>query len=445
MPVLRDENRANRVTDDDRTIELAGVVLRGHLISQAVFEYATGNEPTIADLRRTAGHLARGPLNRTLRRTPVPGARSSWRPGAPTVPVHLRDQPLAPEATTAWLQEQRERTGGARGRVCISRARRTDGRTLVSVQYPHTAADGGAMYAALLAASRGTTGPRTPDDAAPRPRLAHDLVDAGRQLRRLLRTVREHDGGHPPTPPVERPGRADVLPHTGGPAPLIAAFSTPAAAWRAAAQERSASGNTLLVAFMSDLLLNTARYAGLSTVPTTIPIDVRVDGSRDANNTASATVAVPRDAVGADLAGLHATIKAALVASGNRPGAERRPAPLEVAAHFIPDALVDRLAGPHPMSLLTCSNMGTVAPDFRTLFGPAADRILMLAAPTPVTEERLLRGGGGLAAWLDGAGDTVTLSVVCLDPLCFADGADAQRHIAATAARFGIVPEFWNI
>ncbi|BDH58740.1 hypothetical protein [Tsukamurella sp. PLM1] len=444
MPVLRDENRANRVTDDDRTIELAGVVLRGHLISQAVFEYATGNEPTIADLRRTAGHLARGPLNRTLRRTPVPGARSSAarRPDGPRPPARPAagaggDHRVAAGATRA------DRRGP--GRVCISRARRTDGRTLVSVQYPHTAADGGAMYAALLAASRGTTGPRTPDDAAPRPRLAHDLVDAGRQLRRLLRTVREHDGGHPPTPPVERPGRADVLPHTGGPAPLIAAFSTPAAAWRAAAQERSASGNTLLVAFMSDLLLNTARYAGLSTVPTTIPIDVRVDGSRDANNTASATVAVPRDAVGADLAGLHATIKAALVASGNRPGAERRPAPLEVAAHFIPDALVDRLAGPHPMSLLTCSNMGTVAPDFRTLFGPAADRILMLAAPTPVTEERLLRGGGGLAAWLDGAGDTVTLSVVCLDPLCFADGADAQRHIAATAARFGIVPEFWNI
>lgn len=444
MPILRDDCRANRVTDDDRTIELAGVVLRGHLISQATFDYATENAPTIADLRRTVGHLARGPLNRILRRSPVPGARSSWLPGPPTVTLHLREEPLEPSSTVAWLQEQREHAGGDRGLVSVSRAHRTDGRTLVTVQYPHTAADGGAMYAALLAASRGLSGARTPDERARAPRITDDLVDSGRQFRRLIRTVREREAPRTPVPAVERPAPGGA-PAGDGPTPLVVALSTTGTAWKAAAKARSASGNTLLVAFMTDLLLSTERYAGIDAVPTNIPIDVRAEGSRDANNTASVTVAVTRDAIEGDLAGLHATIKAALVASGNRPGTQRRSTPLEVAAHFIPDALVDRLAGPHPLSMLTCSNMGAVDPDFPSLFGLAADRILMVAAPTPVTPERLARGGGGLAAWLDIVGDTLTLSVVCLDPLVFADAADAQRHLAATAERFGIAPEFWNI
>ncbi|MDI9897262.1 hypothetical protein QM797_21285 [Rhodococcus sp. IEGM 1381] len=463
-----------RLTYDDDLFLRMECVLGVPVVNQIVWRF---DQPVSVDALEAMWHLlAAGPIDRSVRRVRVPGARDSWtaarRPADPIVVA----SPIVRAAVDRWIEDEAAvRLDPIEGPAWRLSATAVDGGgTIVSLVGSHVVGDGGALTSAAAAA---LTGRAVPDDFervglddsdSVSGRSGADIVDgvgrigaaisgAARALGgAAVETVRARTtgagslstdvGSTAPKNTTDANGdrpRAMVAPAEGAWVPSTVVVDCMSADWSAAAASKGGSSNSLLVAVVLGILTRSGRITTEERVRVALPVSTRRAGDRRANATSGVSIHV--DAGGAyrdDLGPIRASSKQAFRAQADRTVTTTFEL-LKPLMQLLPDAIVAKLAASGSAPLCLCSNLGSRGVALRTIGGVDATAVAMRSITQNTDVALLRRTGGGVSAWWNESGDRATLCVTGLDPDRFPSKEHLRGLVEAEYDSWGLTSEFW--
>lgn len=457
----------DRLTFDDTLFDTMGRVLGAPVITQTVWRFAEPLAPEA--LRGLHAALARGPLQRRIVRTRVPGARDRWAGQDAVAPLRL-DPPVAPRALMDWIASHAlagsTELDAERGPAwSLAYAPVGGGGSALSFVTLHVIADGGLKLLALEAASGGTvtgarrssqpgvpsvpSGPAVPAVPAGSA-LAADVADAARQVGAAVRAVPGLARDLLPPRGPGGPGRDRQAP--SGPraddevpwTPPVTVLDIPIAAWRRIAEADGGTSNALLLAVCAELACALGRTEPGGRITIASPVSTR--GADDLRSNASTGVSIPvslgEDGL-ASLAEVRANARTAYAALARRDPREDPLATARAILPLLPDRVIRRLAPTWRPPLVLASNLGTLGVTLAAPAGAPALSVLNRSITPPTTRGEARRTGSCLSAWWGAAGPTATLCVAGADPDASPDRASLSDAVVAVLARRGLSAAPW--
>ncbi|WP_415974262.1 hypothetical protein [Rhodococcus sp. 077-4] len=454
-----------RLTYDDDLFLRMECVLGVPVVNQIVWRF---DRPVALDALESMWNLlAAGPIDRSVRRSRVPGARDSWTSARRAADPVFIGSPIARAAVEQWIEDEAAVTldpiEGPAWRLSATSVQ--EGGTVVSLVGSHVVGDGGALTSAAAAALSGRA---VPDDFAPveqgsESAIAHigaDLADgvgrigaalsgAARALgRTAVEAVRARStssadaGSSAPTTDKDRP-RVIVAPAEGTWRPSTVVVDCLSADWSAAAARKGGSSNSLLVAVVLGILTGSGRITTQDRVRVALPVSTRTAGDRRANATSGVSIQVDgggeyRD----DLGAIRASSKQAFTTQADRTVTTTFEL-LKPLMQVLPDAIVAKLAASGSAPLCLCSNLGARGVALRAIGGVDATAVAMRSITQNTDVALLRRTGGGVSAWWNESGERATLCVTGLDPDSFPSKQHLRGLVGAEFERWGLTPEFW--
>ncbi|MEW2017072.1 hypothetical protein [Rhodococcus sp. NPDC076796] len=459
-----------RLTYDDDLFLRMECVLGVPVVNQIVWRFDRAVAPDA--LRSMWRMLASGPIDRTVRRARVPGARDSWTAARRSADPVVIGSPIARAAVDRWIEDEAavslDPIGGPAWRLSATSV--DDGGTVVSLVGSHVVGDGGALTSAAAAALAGHA---VPDDFA---RVGLDdgsasasvisradlfdgvgrvgaaLSGAARALgRTAVEAVRarstasaDPSAGMPngSGTAADRP-RVIVAPAEGAWTPSTVVVDCLSAQWSAAAASKGGSSNSLLVAVVLGILTGSGRVSTEDRVRVALPVSTRTAGDRRANATSGVSIHVdPGAAYLDDLGAIRASSKQAFRTQADRTVTTTFEL-LKPLMQLLPDAIVAKLAASGSAPLCLCSNLGARGVALRTIGGVDATAVAMRSITQNTDVALLRRTGGGVSAWWNESGERATLCVTGLDPDSFPSKEHLRGLVEAEFDRWGLTPEFW--
>lgn len=442
----------NRFTFGDDAYFLGEDLLKIPVASQHTWWLPT---PLSADtLRSIHRGLHRGPLSRLAVESRVPGARRRWVPAPAGDWLSVESDPIAPERLMAWCDEQLSAPIDPRRGPSwwLSATPVTGSGQLVSLVTRHTIGDGGLIVQAVDAAVTGARLPRVPDDRpeAGAVRLRDDLRDAvrqylaaGRSLADAVRAVRDSGSAARPDegPAAQERARSSLRadPESSYVPPFVA-FDIAADGWRAAAERRGGTANSLLLMVSAGLAVAAGLAQEGDTIPVAMPVRRRGENDYRSNMLGGASVPVHATADRyTDLRGVRTATKTALqkVADPAQASVLER---LEPVARLLPRPVIRKLVEDMPAALVSVSNVGRMSAAGGGLGGPPALSMMCRGVHRNITPDLLRAAGGGVTTWFQEFGDRVTLTVEALDPDRIPDRHRLAVLVADELARWDLQP-----
>ncbi|GGF31355.1 hypothetical protein [Williamsia phyllosphaerae] len=451
-PVLR------TTADDDLFIRMDRA-LGVPVVNQMVWRLTSA--PDEHELEQLFGRLASGRLGRLLRRTGLPLVRDHWVGAGAASGRRVADaEAVADDAVVPWIDAAASRpldlTSGPVWE--LRSAPLASGGAVVSLCVAHAAGDGSAVLDAVRAAlDTATTTTFTARSPGLIDQAADAVTQAGAITRNLVALARGAMSGRTDgspgdddteTAPVSaRTSR--VVPRDPEAAPddeialaPVCIVSVPSEQWAAAAAAAGGSANTLFIAVVVGMLVAGGRADDDDVVRISIPMSLRGGVPDDrANATLGLSLDVPAAAAREkDLATIRALSKDVYAQRTARPGTFVRLQPMMQA---LGDRAVAALSRGATTPLALASNLGTLDDHLAGLGDPTrAGGIVTRSTTQAISTARLRELRGGLAAWVNDAGHTTTVSVIGLDP----DGL-GRRSLSpilhAELARWSLTPREW--
>jgi hypothetical protein len=457
-----------RLTYDDDLFLRMECVLGVPVVNQIVWRFDRAVAPDA--LRSMWRMLAAGPIDRSVRRARVPGARDSWTAARRSADPVVIGSPIARAAVDRWIEDEAAVTldpiGGPAWRLSATSV--DDGGTVVSLVGSHVVGDGGALTSAAAAALAGHA---VPDDfarvglddgsasatAISRADLSDGLGRFGAALsgaaRALGRTAAEAIRARttasaapstvvPDGSGADRP-RVIVAPAEGAWTPSTVVVDCLSSEWSAAAASKGGSSNSLLVAVVLGILTGSGRVSTEDRVRVALPVSTRTAGDRRANATSGVSIHVdPGAGYLDDLGAIRAASKHAFRTQADHSVTTTFEL-LKPLMQLLPDAIVAKLAASGSAPLCLCSNLGARGVALRNIGGVDATAVAMRSITQNTDVALLRRTGGGVSAWWNESGERATLCVTGLDPDSFPSKEHLRGLVEAEFDRWGLTPEFW--
>lgn len=400
-------------------------------------------------------NLDAGPINRTVRRAWIPGARDSWVRASRTSPLVMCERSVSPSELSRWIQQRAAvALDPLEGPVWQLAATALEGGgSAVSLVASHVVGDGGALTSAAISALRGEP---EPDDfrSAFAADARGDVLDAVGQWRSALSGVcrvaaRTARGAVMRSAARAEPGRTGPSAVSGaGPTdtgvftPSTVVVDCPTAEWSAAARAAGGSANSLLVALALGVLRASGRVDESESVKVSLPVSTRVAGDIRANATSGASIIIDAGDSPSDLSTIRRKAKNAFTEMSDTSITTdfELTKPL---VQLLPDAVVAFASRSATAPLCLCSNLGERGRHVRTIGDAVARSVVMRSMTQNTTVELLRRTKGGVSVWWNTSGETSTLCVTGLDPDCFASAERLRDLLAVEYERWRLTPTFW--
>ncbi|MEK8072218.1 hypothetical protein [Rhodococcoides navarretei] len=459
-----------RLTYDDDLFLRMECVLGVPVVNQIVWKF--DGAVALDALESMWRMLAAGPIDRSVRRTRMPGARDSWTAARRSADPVAIGSSIDRTAVDRWIEDEAAVTldpiGGPAWRLSATSV--DGGGTIVSLVGSHVVGDGGALTSAAAAALAGRAVPDDfvrvglDDDSASSMalsgadvsdglgRIGASLSGAARAIgRTAVETARARftaSAGRSNAAPdstsadPDRP-RVLVAPENGAWVPSTVVVDCLSSQWSAAAASKGGSSNSLLVAVVLGILTGSGRITTEDRVRVALPVSTRTTGDRRANATSGVSIHV--DAGGAyldDLGAIRASSKQAFRTQADRTVTTTFEL-LKPLMQLLPDAIVAKLAASGSAPLCLCSNLGARGAALRTIGGVDATAVAMRSITQNTDVDLLRRTGGGVSAWWNESGERATLCVTGLDPDRFPSKEHLRGLVEAEFERWGLTPEFW--
>jgi hypothetical protein len=193
-------------------------------------------------------------------------------------------------------------------------------------------------------------------------------------------------------------------------------------AWDRVAADGGGSSNALFIAVVVGLVVAAGRADRDDVVRVSVPMSTRGPDDTRANATVGLSLDVPAAAaLDGDLATIRRLAKEVYTTRTSRPTTFVR---LQPVMQALGDRVVAALSRGATTPLALASSLGRVEETVAGFGDPArADGVVTRSTTQSITTARLRSLRGGLAAWVNDAAGTTTLSVVGLDP----DGLGPDR------------------
>ncbi|OZD03771.1 hypothetical protein CH275_16300 [Rhodococcus sp. 06-235-1A] len=458
-----------RLTYDDDLFLRMECVLGVPVVNQIVWRF---DGPVALDALESMWRmLAAGPIDRSVRRARVPGARDSWTAARTSADPVFLAAPIAREAVDRWIEDEAAvRLDPIEGPAWrLSATTVETGGTVVSLVGSHVVGDGGALTSAAAAALNGRAVPNDfervglDNSASSSALAAADVADgigrigtafsgaaralgsaAVKALRARATAPADPGPGVPNATATSADGpRAMVAPTEGAWVPSTVVVDCLSADWAAAAASKGGSSNSLLVAVVLGILTGSGRITTEDQVRVALPVSTRTTGDRRANATSGVSIHV---AAGGkyrnDLGAIRASSKQAFLAQADRTAITSFEL-LKPLMQLLPDAIVAKLAASGSAPLCLCSNLGNRGVALRTIGGVDATAVAMRSITQNTDVALLRRTGGGVSAWWNESGERATLCVTGLDPDRFPSKDHLRGLVEAEYERWNLTPEFW--
>lgn len=442
--------RVLRTTVDDDLFIRMDAALGIPVVNQMVWRLR--DLPDRDELDRFAAAVARGRIARLLRRSRIPIVRDHWvTGGAATGGIVVEDSAVAADATMAWIDAAASRPFDlVHGPVWEVRAAPLAGSGgIVSLCLSHAVGDGAAALAAFADALAGDVdglqagSPSGLDQL--REAIGRTAAVAGAVGAIVRDRLRDDPDAGSGEPDVVTAARSTALPPTAAErGPALAPFSVisvDTADWERVAAAGGGSSNALFVAVVVGLVVAAGRAGRDDVVRVSVPMSTRTPGDVRANATVGLSLDVPAAAaLDGDLATIRRLAKEVYTARTSRPSTLLR---LQPVMQILGDRVIAAVARNATTPLALSSNLGRIDPVVAGFGDPArADAVVTRSTTQAVTTARLRSMRGGLAAWVNDAAGTTTLSVVGLDP----DGLGPDvldDAVCAELRRRDLVPRPW--
>ena len=451
----------DRTTYDDDLFIRMDQVFDVPVLSQGLWRLTT--PLTTDEFELIGARLARTPISRLLRDQHLPLSRQYWVAAGAAGGSAVVDDPIEPTEILQWV----ERAAAIRfdirnGPVWQLRtAPVTDGGAMVSLCSSHAVGDG--YLGGISLVSCFGDDDDVLDYHPGEPGLTDDLRDAvgqavtiGGSLAGLGREIitKRLGGADTTTAPT---GEAAPITSRSIPAPAavsaedrarevpittpLSIVSIPSAQWSAVHTAAGGTSNSLFIAIVVGLIVGAGRATWDDVVRVAVPMSLRDEGDTRANSTTGLTVDIPASwSHEKNLAAVRERAKQAYSAVST-PSTLVRLQPLMQA---LSDSMVTKLSANAATPLALASSSGRVDPMFAGLGKPERiDAVASRATTQGVSRERLIRLRGGLAAWCNDSGTTVTLSVSGLDPRAFPSSADLLTAVEDECARWSLTTTSW--
>ncbi|BBZ38259.1 hypothetical protein [Mycobacterium conspicuum] len=399
----------------------------------------------IDGLRRFHHHLQNGRLSRRIEPSPLPFGRHRWVAASGKSKLEIVETPRPRAEFEAWLGEQADTAldaeHGPEWHLAVLPF--TEGGAGVSLVISHCLTDGVGLCQALADAARGRHDAITWPAAGSRPRwralgedarqTARDIPGIGRAVVAAARFARRHRADAAPAAPAPAPsagaGRPIALPK--------ATIFIDADEWDARAASLGGTSNGLLAGLAAHLAHRMGRLTADGSVDLTLPVNERAAGDTRANAVTNVDFTVDPAPATADLRGIRAAIKQALIRSGEVQNERFQLLPL---VPLLPQWLVRRVvsvSASSPTSVVS-SNLGAVDPAACRPDGTAADRFVMRSLGQGVTEA-IMQQVGGLLVLLSGRVDRqLFVSVLSYQPGQVNSTAELRRHLSSALNDFSL-------
>ena len=432
------------------------------LVDQTVFlgEQATGATSLIqcawiydggADLdglREFHQHLQHGRLSRRVERSPLAFGRHRWVTPQDTTEIEIATVPRPRADFDAWLSEQAdtpldcERGPGWHLAVLPF----TDGGSGVSLVISHTLTDGVGICLALADAAAGR------DDAVEWPaagsrrrwravrqdaaQTMRDVPAVARALRAAARMARQH---RKEAKARVRAPKAVVVNNDRLTLPMATAFID-VADWDTRARLLGGTSNALLAGLAVDVARRIGRVNADGTITVAIPVNERIDGDTRSNAVTNVDVMVAPSETTADLSGLRAGIKAALIRHNDVP--DERWALLPIVP-LLPKRVVRRMvsvaSGGDTASVIS-SNIGDIDPVVNRPDGTDADQFTLRSRYPGITRATMHRAGGVLAFASGRINGRVFITVLSYQPGGMNSDSALQQTLSHALADLSLTP-----
>jgi hypothetical protein len=433
------------LTFDDALFDTMGRVLHAPVTTQTVWRFPKPLETQA--LARFHRGLSRGPLQRRIRRTWVPGARDRWVPHDAVMPLRA-DPTLAPDAVLAWVAAHAATPLDLeRGPVwSLAYAPTADGGSAMSFVTSHVVADGSLKLRALEAAAVGDRLPVLPEGRGGLPADLRDAVGqwagAARAVPSLLRSLR------PIGSPTSARSVAGVAPDSDDDQPWtppVVVFDVSEASWRGTAAAEAGSPNALLLAVCAEVTAALGAASPGATVRIASPLSTRGDGDLRSNASTGVTVPVTLSTDGrvVSLGEVRAAAREAYGALASRPAEDDPLAAARALLPLVPGWLVRRLAPSWPAPAVLGSHLGALPSGVVAPTGVAATSVLNRSITPPTTRGAARRTGSVLSAWWGSASGTATLCIAGANPDAAVDAETLRAGVAGVLRRRGLAWTSW--
>jgi diacylglycerol O-acyltransferase / wax synthase len=366
--------------------------------------------------------LRRGRLSRRIERSALPFGRHRWVKA--TEQSNLEIAAARPRADLdAWLSEQAttpvdsERGPGWHLAVLPF----TDGGAGISLVISHCLTDGVGLCEALADAAGGRADPVAWPAAGSRTRwqaLREDTRQTGRDIPAIARAIRAATRLARDSGATDTPGTAAYTAPEGADEYITIPTATlfvDADEWDACARALGGTSNTLLEGLAARIAQRVGRVTGDGSVNLGMPVNERTPGDTRANALANVDILVDPRPASADLRGIRAATKQALI--HRQEVSDERWAALPVIP-LLPKWLVRQLlyTAAGDGTSVGSSNIGAVDPAACRPDGTDADHFAIKNFGPGVTTT-IMHRLGGLLSFLSGtANGRVFVSVVAYQP-----------------------------
>ena len=400
--------------------------------------------------------LMRGPLNRVVKRTWIPGARDRWAQSPAAGAVSYSDEPIKATDVFDWFEERtRASLDLVEGPVWRLAATAVEGgHTAVILLVHHAVADGHGAVNAWSGALEGKALGELADDGG----LAADLMDSLRQWRGAAAGARElvrsrsrrkaEAGSASPDDGRTVATAADLNHEPSSSAvffPRRAYLEFSSEEFRRVAVERGGTVNSLLIGIGTRLLVASGVIEDGRTVEVSQRVSERGEGDYRGNAVSGVSFLVDTGpALYQDLQPIRAASKEALQ---NRPTGEHNLAELDSPLiQALPDWLFSRRFGGRPKNpsrtLCTTSNIGRL-PDALMVLGGKRARTFYPSFALPGRSEAELwrRYSSAVQVMLSETGGEMTLMVEGRNPERHSVGHDEfVASLREECRRWGLTP-----
>lgn len=418
------------------------------------FCWVLDDDPGPGAIDGFAAALSRGPLQRSVSRRRVPGARRRWVRSTmePRVILGARidDAAIGAWADAVLRAADLAPTAGRGWQVHTTTT--TADRRVVVLLVSHLIADGEAIMRALAAVSGSPAGsPPDPGTATGARAVGQDIGDSARQLRLAARSAAGAARASRARRRASRlaPPAAPVTPTPTRPAPTYDPYRSTLAIvdldrtqWHSRSAAYGGTANTLFTAVVRGLV-SRAGYPVGDELRMSVAVSKR-GGPDDLRANASGGVWLripgPAESPG-PLDALRAQCRSAF-ADYAKSGTDV-PDDLQSLIRLMPRRALKAALRAVPSPDVSVSNLGVLDERVRTVAGvPASSFVLRLMVRDTAGEIPVLPGPG-LSAWIVEYGDTVTLSFAAFCPDHFGDGPRFAELLGAELSAWGLDHRFW--
>lgn len=372
-------------------------------------------------------HLQRGRLSRCIERSPLPFGRHRWVSPRDQSDLEIVEKHRPREEFDAWLDEQASTPldieQGPGWRLAVLQF--TEGGAGVSFVISHCLIDGVGLCEALADAASGRRDPISWPAGGSRPRwhalcqdcrqTARDIPAIGRAVVAAARFIgRSRDGRGSgsrlpgaPRSPLVGPDEFVALPS--------ATIVVDAEEWDARAHSLGGTSNALLAGLAARLAQRMGRVGGDGFATLAIPVSERADGDTRANAITGVDIRVDPAAATADLRGIRAAIKQALIRRQEVPDERLVLVPL---APLLPRWLIRRVVGAAlcGATISGSSNLGAINPAANRPDGTDAEHFGMRSLFPRMSQATVQRAGGLLGLLSGTVNGQVFVSVLAYQP-----------------------------